>query len=608
MTPNDTQSKGQPMSVPQHEQTPLGKRLTKIVRQRNEAEKNRVFGYVLTAYPHLKDVFPSLSAAKSGSPEITSFIKTMRMLLAQLTGKENIFNKRVNARQVRDHLAEIFTCPYQFEGKFWSIRPNASELALSDEQNIIQGDGTLRIVGDGELTVIRLLISDMLAMVGQLARRIHSCEMNLVLRTIVATHMKPWYGENLQPDEAGKLADDVVYCYEAIRSEIRLMSPAERATLVYPKKPRHRPDITIDANPPPDLSPEEKTKFCRDIAYNQFKTKNIHLLPFIDFFCKDFDSVSLAEEHTELMAKSYKDKKPTLDKGEDTFDYKTLGEVLSADFRLYYDRYYIDTDFDVERQQDIEFENKDDFVEDTPQQKSKEKIIANLREILDAAIKLSAECGSKAGDDWAAAQVTFERRNGDFHSYSYEDDDAAEAELEDFLTAFRRGRQRLWADWMRHCRDDIEEKATPTEPKGPAMDKIIASEESIDANTAIIALNTTPKSEPRDRVIALVRRVNKKIFKGKSIPKAVNYVRFEDKVEDEFVELVEEARQFAISFSNSPSSKTKDEESFWAGIAKAAQPKAAKSAAKRKLKKNADPSAPHGPVPTINGDTGGGLY
>ena len=161
---------------------------------------------------------------------------------------------------------------------------------------------------------------------------------------------------------------------------------------------------------------------------------------------------------------------------------------------------------------------------------------------------------------------------------------------------------------MRHCRDDIEEKATPTEPKGPAMDKIIASEESIDANTAIIALNTTPKSEPRDRVIALVQRVNVEIFKGKSIPKAVNYVRFGTAIADELKDSVAEARQFAISFSNSPSSKTKDEESFWAGIAKAAQPKAAKSAAKRKLKKNADPSAPPGPVPTINGDTGGGLY
>ena len=101
---------------------------------------------------------------------------------------------------------------------------------------------------------------------------------------------------------------------------------------------------------------------------------------------------------------------------------------------------------------------------------------------------------------------------------------------------------------------------------------------------------------------------NKKIFKGKSIPKAVNYVRFEDKVEDEFVELVEEARQFATSFSNSPSSKTKDEDSFWSGIAKSAQTSVASGAAKRKLKKNADPSAPPGPVPIIDGDTGGGLY
>lgn len=138
--------------------------------------------------------------------------------------------------------------------------------------------------------------------------------------------------------------------------------------------------------------------------------------------------------------------------------------------------------------------------------------------------------------------------------------------------------------------------------------KILKSTDAIALNTAIIAANTTPKSEPRDRVIALVRCVNAKMFKGRSIPKAVQYVRFSPEIADEFKDSVAEARQFAISFSNSPSSKTKDEESFWAGIAKAAQPKAAKSAAERKLKKNADPSAPPGPVPTINGDTGGGLY
>ena len=606
MTPTDTQPKDQSMSVPQCELSPLGKRLTKIVRQRTEAEMARVFGHVRTAYPHLSDVFPSLGNAKSS--EIPGFVKTMRTLLVQLSGKENFFNKRTNAGQVRKHLSEIFSCPYEFDRKCWSISPTASELALSDEQNIIRGCDRQKIVGVGELVMIRNLIGDLLEMAGQLARRIHSCEMPHILRTLVAVKGKPWYGDNLQPAAADHLADDIVYCYEAIRSEIRLLSPVERVALVYPKIPRHRPDITIDANPPPDLSPDEKTKYCRDIAYEHFKKDNFHLLPFIDFNCNELDAVKQTEDSTRSLAVSYKNKKPTLDKGEDRFDYKTLGEVLSADFRLYFDHYFEDEDFDEEKKRYVKFENREDDFEDTPQYETKEKIIANLREILDDAIKLSAECGSKAADDWAAAQVTFERRNGDFHSYSYEDDDAAEAELEDFLTAFRRGRQRLWADWMRHCRKDINEKATPTEPKGPAMNKIIASEESIDANTAIIALNTTPKSEPRDRVIALVRRVNVEMFKGKSIPKAVNYVRFGPEIADELKDSVAEARQFAISFFNSPSSKTKDEDSFWSGIAKAAQPSAAKGAAKRKLKKNADPSAPPGPVPIIYGDTGGGLY
>ena len=508
MTPIEAQPKNQAVCVPQCEQSPLAKRLNEIVSQRNDAETARVFGHVRTAYPHLSDVFPSLGNRKPS--EITDFVKTMRTLLVQLSGKENFFNKRTNAGQVRKHLAEIFSCPYEFDRKWWSISPTASELALSDEQNIIRGCDRQKIVGAGELVMIRDLIGDLLEMTGQLARRIHSCEMSRILRTLVAVKGKPWYGDNLQPDAADHLADDVVYCYEAIRSEIRLLTPVERATLAYPRKPRHRPDIIIDANPPTYLSPDEKTKYCRDLAYEHFKKDNFHLLPFIDFNCTELDAVKQTEDSTRALAASYKNKKPTLDKGEDRFDYKTLGEVLSADFRLYFDRYSIEEDFDEEKKRYVKFEKRDDDFEDTPQQKTKEKIIANLREILDDAIKLSAECGSKANDDWASAKVSFESRGGDFHSCSSDDDDAAEAELEEFLTAFRCGRKRLWVDWVRHCRDDIEEKATPTEPKGPAIDKIIASGESIDANTAIIALNTTPKSEPRDRVIALVRRVNKR--------------------------------------------------------------------------------------------------
>ena len=247
MTPIEAQPKNQAVCVPQCEQSPLAKRLNEIVSQRNDAETARVFGHVRTAYPHLSDVFPSLGNRKPS--EITDFVKTMRTLLVQLSGKENFFNKRTNAGQVRKHLAEIFSCPYEFDRKCWSISPTASELALSDEQNIIRGCDRQKIVGAGELVMIRDLIGDLLEMTGQLARRIHSCEMSRILRTLVAVKGKPWYGDNLQPDAADHLADDVVYCYEAIRSEIRLLTPVERATLAYPRKPRHRPDIIIDANP-----------------------------------------------------------------------------------------------------------------------------------------------------------------------------------------------------------------------------------------------------------------------------------------------------------------------------------------------------------------------
>ena len=586
--------------IPPNKQPPFLKRLNEIVSQRNDAEMARVFDHAQTAYPNLRDVYCSLRCGKSGSFEITGFITTMRTLLVQLSGQEDFSNKRANAGQIRNHFADIFSCPYEFDRKVWAVSKNATELALSDEQNIETTSCKQKIIGDGELNLIRYMISDLLEMIGQLARRINSCEMTRILRTLVAVKGKPWYGENLSPEAAAKLADEIVYCYEAIRCEIRLLSPAERSALVYPKKPRLRPDIVIDTNPPSDLSPEEKTKFCRNVAYRRLEHDNLFLMPLGGFYCEYLDPVVLTEKSAKAIAESYKNKKPTLDKGEDRFDYKSLAKILSADLRLYYDRYFMDQDFDEGEERYIEYENKDDVIEDTPQQKAKDRIVAYIREILDSAIKLSAESGSTASEDWVSAQVAFEKRDGDFHSRSAEDDDAAEADLDEFLTAFRRGRQRLWADWQRHCRKDVSEKPIPTEPKGKAIEDIKESVRSIDVNTAQAALNTTPKSEPRDRIITLVRRVNVEMFDGKSIPKAVEYVRLGKDIPDEYAQSVAEARQFAKTFVKGGSSRKKNEDSFWNAIKKEAQPSAAKSAAKRKSKKNADPSAPPGPVPILD--------
>jgi len=596
------------MSIPPYKPSPLEQHLNEIVSQRNNAERARVFDYVQTAYPHLKDVYESLATRQSLYTKPTLFVKTMHGLLIRLSGRTSLLSPFSNAEKIREHIVEILSCSYKFDKKAYAVKCPINEHAFSDEQNIAECATTEEVVLGEELNLIHDLLEDFLEMTGQLARRINSCEQQRILRTIVAVRGKPRFGACLPSEAAARLADEIIYCFNAVQCEIRLLTPAERAKLVYPKRPRRRPFIVVDANPPPHLPPEEKTKFCRDLACKRFKEENFHLLPFHDFKFEEFDAVKQTEKSVTGLAESYKAGDPTLDRGDATLDYSTLGQVLSADFALYYDHYFMVEDYDPDVQGNIEYEEHDDVIEATEQQKAKERIISHLRGIMEDAIKLSAACGSKASEDWTAAQVVFEKRDGNFHSYSAEDEDATESELQEFLTAFRHGRQRLWADWQRHRRKDVSEKPIPTEPQGKTIEDIKESMRSIDANTAQAALNTTPKSEPRDRVIALVRRVNKKIFKGKSIPKAVNYVRFEDKVEDELVELVEEARQFATSFSNSPSSKTKDEDSFWSGIAKSAQTSAASGAAKRKLKKNADPSAPPGPVPIIDGDTGGGLY
>ena len=591
------------MNIPEYKPSPLTERLTEIVKERNKLESARIFDYVETQFPHLKEVYTSLETAEIKSDEMSCFVKTMRILLFQLSGKENFFNRRTNAGQIRKHLIEIFNCPYEFDCKISSIRSDASEYALSDEQNIATTIFKQKIVGIEELKLIRNLINDFLEMIGQLARRIQSCEMKRILRSIVAVKGKPWYSENLDSKDSERLADDIIYCYEAVKSEIRLLSPADRVALVFPKIPSRRPDIIIETNPPSHLPTEEKTEYCRNIAYKQFKKDYFHLLPFIDFKCDELDYIKQTEESIETIANSYKNKKPTLDKGEDRFNYEILGEVLGADFRLYYDRYFIDKDYDEDRKQFFEYENRDDVIENTSQEESKKRIIVSLKKILSVAIKLCAECGSIASEDWTAAQLKFESRDGDFHSYSSDDDDAAAADLEEFLTRFRRGRQRLWADWNRHCRNDIIEKPIPTEPQGKLVDEV----HEINANSAQTALNTIPKSDSRAMVIALVRKINEDLFGGNSIPKAVKYIRFEKDVNLKYARHVEEARIFANCFVNSASSKRKDEDSFWNGIEKDAQPRSVINAAKRKARRNSDPLAPPGAEPILWNNSGGGL-
>ena len=588
------------MSIPPYKPSPLEQHLNEIVSQRNNAERARVFDYVQTAYPHLKDVYESLATRQSLYTKPTLFVKTMRGLLIRLSGRTSLLSPFSNAEKIREHIVEILSCSYKFDKKAYAVKCPINEHAFSDEQNIAECATTEEVVLGEELNLIHDLLEDFLEMTGQLARRINSCEQQRILRTIVAVRGKPRFGACLPPEAAARLADEIIYCFNAVQCEIRLLTPAERAKLVYPKRPRRRPFIVVDANPPPHLPPEEKTKFCRDLACKRFKEENFHLLPFHDFKFEEFDAVKQTEKSVTGLAESYKAGNPTLDRGDATLDYSTLGQVLSADFALYYDHYFMVEDYDPDVQGNIEYEEHDDVIEATEQQKAKERIISHLRGIMEDAIKLSAACGSKASEDWTAAQVVFEKRDGNFHSYSAEDDDATESELQEFLTAFRHGRQRLWADWQRHRRKDVCEKPIPTEPQGKTIEDIKESMRSIDANTAQAALNTTPKSESRDRVIALVRRVNVEMFDGKSIPKAVEYVRLGKDIPDEYAQSVAEAQQFAKTFVKGGSSKKKNEDSFWNAIKKEAQPSAAKSAARRKSKRSADPSSPPGPVPILD--------
>ena len=445
--------------------------LMEIVERNNAAEVDRVFRTFQFEYPQLNDVFACLQSDEDKRGEPPHFIQVVRFMMMQLTGRANFFTKRANPHQIRECFIQIFSCPYTFKRFYWELQyPSCPDLLNS--KNIVSKETTQQVVGNGDLIRVRDLIADFLKMIGQLARQIHSCEMQRILRLIIATQGKPWHQENVSTEEAARLADEIIYCFDAIKAEINLLSPEERVNLCYPRIPHRRPDLIIHGEPPAHLTAEEKTKLCRDHALKKFREEHFMLLLHLTLACEEFDAVKKEEDEVNALAKTMRENCPILDRGHDEFDYKTLGDILSADFHLYYDRYYVDSDFDENHQRTIEYENHEDEIEETDQQKAKNRIITAVREILLDAIRLASECGSKSVDLWLEAQVLFEKRDGDFHSYSADDDDAAEADLRNFLKCLRQARQKLWADWDRHVREDITEKPIPTNPQGEGMDAL----------------------------------------------------------------------------------------------------------------------------------------
>ena len=372
-------------------------------------------------YPHLKLVY-TFERSVWERRKCPVFIQILRSMMVQLSGRGSIHDNRGHLGQVRETFSEIFRCPYS--------------------QDIVD-------VADDELAIVRNLIAEFLRMMGRLARQIHSCEMQRILRLIVATKGRPWRGESVSREEADRLADETAHCFNAIKAEITLLSPEERIQLRYPRVWHSRPDHNIYRELPQGLSPEDKTNWCRNLAYSRFKDEYYVLMPSAGFNCKVLDLVKETERGVNELAKALRGDHPALDSGKDRFDYKTLGDILSADLRLYYDRYYVKKEFDEDVREEIEYEDTVEVAEDTEQQKSKNRIVEDLRGILSDAIRLASQCGSKSDDLWLQAQVLFEKRGGDFHSCSEGDDDYAEVDLRDFLCAFRSARLKLWAEWKR---------------------------------------------------------------------------------------------------------------------------------------------------------------
>ena len=429
--------------------------------QENARELERVYKTFASEYPNLLDVFTLFRFNWKKDGSASNFTIFMTSMMKQLAGQSSYFKKDDYASSIRESLVEIYSCPYLFKTKRWEVRQSIEESSYNQP-----------VVEDHELQAVERFIGDMLKMIGSLARQIHSCEMQRILRLIVAAKGRPCRGSNLPKGEARRLADEIIYCFEAILAEIKLLTAEERVKINYPKIPRR---ISLNSEPPRTLSTEEKSKWCRDQALRQFKSDNADLQLAMTFEGFDYDPVKSSEDEVLALAKSFGENRLSIDPEQGGFDYGTLGRILGSDFHLYYDMYVTSNGYDPSSEEAFECEDTVQEVETTDLQIAKERIIEVIRTILDDAIRMSAEKGSKAEELWKEAQIIFTRREGDFYSPTTEGDDAAETDLNTFLRLFREARQKLWADWVRANRKDIMTPAIRTAPEGKAMEALNAT-------------------------------------------------------------------------------------------------------------------------------------
>ena len=435
--------------------------LRKMAEQKNARERERVYKTFAAEYPNLMDVFTYFRFSWKKDGSASNFTIFMTSMMKQLAGQSSYFKEDYYASSIRESLVEIYSCPYLFKSKRWEVRQNIEESSLNQP-----------VVEDHELQAVERFIGDMLKMIGSLARQINSCEMQRILRLIVAAKGRPCRGGNLSKEEARRLADEIIYCFEAILAEIKLLTAEERVKINYPKIPRR---ISLNTEPPRTLSTEEKTKWSHDRALRRLKEVHADLLIGMTAEGFDYDPVKNAEEDVLILAKSFKEDRLSIDSHEAEFDYGTLGSILGSDFHLYYDMYVTSRGYDPSSEEPFECEDAIQEVETTDLQEAKERIIEVIRSILDDAIRMSAEKGSKAEELWKEAQIIFARREGDFYSPTTEGDDAAETDLNTFLRLFREARQKLWADWVRANRKDIMTPAIRTAPEGKAMEALNAT-------------------------------------------------------------------------------------------------------------------------------------
>lgn len=410
-------------------------RLTELVKQRNDEERRRVRDLIDAE----NEKFPCLEEFDVES----KFVKALDGITNEFCS--DIIYLRINHDVPVEALTALFEYRFKFPRKSWEVKP-LIDTDGKDEDNIFVSDESAFSMNFHEYDTVVEHLTDLLEVLGKVARRIDSSLKDRIVRLMGYGRMLAHYRGNFPHAEAAEIAKEIEGCIEGMRSELELMDPMELIG-IKPPPPKHSNadfdlDEEFDASQYQDGDdPDAATDEAREFALEKYKKDFADLLPKGTVYKNEEGPVERLCKKIKALADKMDAAQPVIDDSWSPLDYSVLAKVLQIDFDLTYEAFenVEDDDFGVKLTHDTCWE-------ETNESRQKKLIVEDLKRLITSAAIIAKNIQSSTYEDWARMLFLLEKSNGYFHGWFNEGEAIARRDAGEFVSLLRRARERIWSD------------------------------------------------------------------------------------------------------------------------------------------------------------------